>query len=88
MLLANMAKADSMSRLLTIKRSRVPGLSTSPLALDQLFDLFNKGTNLGYNPAATFDYLAYVFADLAKVCFLHNGIRLWSILQSPTEMAI
>lgn len=71
MLLANLSKSDSLSRLLTLKRSPMSNLSNSPLALDQLIELFNRGTNKGYNPAANFDYLAYVFADLAKVIQPH-----------------
>lgn len=67
MLLANMAKSDSFSRLCTLKRSVVPKLSASLLALDQLIDLFNRGADAHYNTAANFDYLAYLFADLAKV---------------------
>lgn len=67
MLLANLSKSSSLARLLTLKRALVPALSPSPLALDQLIDLFNLGANGKYNAAANFDYLAYVFADLAKV---------------------
>ena len=67
MLLANMAKSDAFSRLHTLKRSSVPKLSASQLALDQLVDLFNRGADGLYNPSADFHYLAYLFADLAKV---------------------
>lgn len=67
MLLANMAKSDSISRLMTLKRKTVPDLTSSDSALDQLIELFNKGANAGYNPAANYDYLGYVFADLVKV---------------------
>lgn len=67
MLLANLSKSPSLARLLTLRRASIPALSPSPLAFDQLIDLFNIGANVKYNPAATFDYLAYVFADLAKV---------------------
>ncbi|MCJ1470603.1 hypothetical protein MMC07_009249, partial [Pseudocyphellaria aurata] len=66
MLLANLSKSPSLARLLSLKRTSIPALSPSPLALDQLIDLFNLGANGKYNPAANFDYLAYVFADLAK----------------------
>ena len=80
MLLANLSKSPSLARLLTLKRASIPALSPSPLAIDQLMDLFNLGANGKYNPTATFDYLAYVFADLVKVFlptnpvikFLHN----------------
>ena len=67
MLLANLAKSPSIERLTTLKRAKVLDLSPSPLAVTQLIELFNQGANGGYNKDATYDYLAYVFADLAKV---------------------
>lgn len=67
MLLANMAKSDSISRLQTLRRKAVPALTSSKTALDQLVELFNKGANGGYNAAANYDYLGYVFADMIKV---------------------
>ena len=67
MLLANMAKSDSFSRLHTLMRFPVLKLSASRLALDQLVDLFNRGADAHYNSSANFDYLAYLFADLAMV---------------------
>ncbi|KAL8747022.1 MAG: hypothetical protein Q9184_007664, partial [Pyrenodesmia sp. 2 TL-2023] len=66
MLLANLAKSDSLSRLLNLKRPAVPSLSSANTALDQLLDLFNAGVHGKYNPLATYEYLVYVFADLAK----------------------
>jgi len=67
MLLANMAKSDSLSRLTSLRRKPVPDLTNSASALDQLIELFNKGANGGYNPSANYDYLGYVFADMVKV---------------------
>ena len=67
MLLANMAKSDSLSRLLTLQRPSVPNLSSSKIAIDQLMDCFVKGATGTYNLKADYDYLAYLFADLAKV---------------------
>ena len=67
MLLANLSKSPSIARLITTKRPIVPDLSPSPLAITQLLELYNRGANGGYNKSAHFDYLAYVFADLAKV---------------------
>ena len=67
MLLANMAKSDSISRLQTLRRKAVPALTSSETALDQSVELFNKGANGGYNAAANYDYLGYVFADMIKV---------------------
>lgn len=67
MLLANLAKSPSITRLVTLSRTTVPALSPSKLAITQLLELFNKGAERGYNAEATFDYLAYFFGDLAKV---------------------
>ena len=67
MLLANMAKSDSIARLQSLRRQAVPALTSSEVALDQLIELFNKGANGGYNAAADYDYLGYVFADMVKV---------------------
>lgn len=67
MLLANMAKSDSISRFQSLKRKAVPALTRSEIALDQLVELFNKGANGGYNVVANYDYLGYVFADMIKV---------------------
>jgi hypothetical protein len=41
-------------------------LSTSPYATDQLLDCFVKGAGNSYNKSANYDYLSYLFADLAK----------------------
>lgn len=67
MLLANLAKSPQITNLLTLKRADIPKpLSTSPLAIDQLLDCFVKGAKGSYNEAANYDYLSYLFADLAK----------------------
>ncbi|KAF2655901.1 DUF383-domain-containing protein [Lophiostoma macrostomum CBS 122681] len=66
MLLANMAKEDSLQRVLELKRDIPKELSTSKWAIDQLLDCFVKGAEGGYNKDADFDYLSYFFADLAK----------------------
>jgi len=63
MLLANLSKSSSITKLLTLKREVPKPLSTSPLAIDQLLDCFVKDS---YNKDATFDYLSYLLADLAK----------------------
>lgn len=67
MLLANLSKSPSITRLVTLTRTTVPALSPSKLAVTQLLELFNKGAEGGYNPEARFDYLAWFFGDLAKV---------------------
>jgi hypothetical protein len=66
MLLANMAKDDSLQRVLELKRSIPKELSTSEWAMDQLMDCFVKGAAGAYNKDADYDYLSYFFADLAK----------------------
>ncbi|CAL8581515.1 Protein hgh1 [Xanthoria parietina] len=67
MLLSNLAKSDSFARLLDLKRPSVRTLSsTATNAFDQLLDLFNKGVSGSYNPTSKFEYLPYLFADLAK----------------------
>ncbi|KAL8678423.1 MAG: hypothetical protein Q9186_005231 [Xanthomendoza sp. 1 TL-2023] len=67
MLLSNLAKSDSFERLLSLNRSTVRTLtSTATNAFDQLLDLFNRGVSGSYNPSSKFEYLPYLFADLAK----------------------
>jgi hypothetical protein len=66
MLLANMAKDDSLQRVLKLKRAVPKDLSTSDWAMDQLMDCFVKGAEGGYNKDADYDYLAYFFADLSR----------------------
>ena len=66
MLLANMAKDDSLQRVLELKRNVPKELSKSNWAMDQLMDCFVKGAEGAYNKHADFDYLSYFFADLAK----------------------
>lgn len=66
MVLANLAKAESITKLLTLKRDVPKDLSTSPIAIDQLLDCFVKGAAGSHNKDADYDYLSYLFADLAK----------------------
>ncbi|KAK0979180.1 Protein hgh1 [Friedmanniomyces endolithicus] len=66
MLLANLGKSSSIKKLLTLKREVPNPLSTSPIAIDQLLDCFVKGSAGSYNKHADYDYLSYLFADLAK----------------------
>lgn len=67
MLLANLAKSDALKRIFKLKRSVPKPLSNSDHAMDQLMDCFVKGATGTYNKDANFDYLAYFFADMAKV---------------------
>lgn len=66
MLLANLSKSSQITRLLSLKRKIPNDLSTSPIAIDQLLDCFVKGADGSYNKDANYDYLSYLFADLAK----------------------
>jgi len=67
MLVANLSKSDPFAEsLLTLSRAVPKPLSTSPIAIDQLLDLFVKGAAGSYNKAADYDYLSYLFADMAK----------------------
>ncbi|KAM0432816.1 hypothetical protein ACHAPT_004518 [Fusarium lateritium] len=71
MLLANLAKWESFKDFLRRKQQAPKELGSDDLVLNQLMDLFVKGQDGSYNKKADFDYLAYVFADLAK----HADIR-------------
>jgi Domain of unknown function (DUF383)/Domain of unknown function (DUF384) len=75
MLLANLAKWDELKSILTRKQNPPDGLGSDDLVLNQLIDLFVKGLDGSYNKHADFDYLAYLFADLAK----HAEIRQYFI---------
>jgi hypothetical protein len=66
MLLANLAKKDEIKKLLEIERAAPSKLGSNARAIDQLLDLFVKGADGTYNKNADFDYLAYLFADIAK----------------------
>jgi hypothetical protein len=66
MLLANLAKYDELKDILTVERPAPKELASNNRAIDQLLDLFVKGADGTYNKAADFDYLSYLFADLAK----------------------
>ncbi|KJZ77947.1 hypothetical protein HIM_02584 [Hirsutella minnesotensis 3608] len=66
MLLANIAKWDGFKGVLQRKQPAPAELGSDELVLNQLLDLFVKGQDGSYNKKADFDYLAYVFADLAK----------------------
>jgi len=64
-LLSNMAKWDDLKNILHIERPAPKELSSNNRAIDQLLDLFVKGADGTYNKEADYDYLAYLFADLA-----------------------
>ncbi|KFY42823.1 hypothetical protein V495_04328 [Pseudogymnoascus sp. VKM F-4514 (FW-929)] len=66
MLLANLGKEDNIKILLQLGCVSPEGLKSSDRIIDQLFDLFVKGADGTYNKDANYDYLAYLFADIAK----------------------
>ncbi|KIW20320.1 hypothetical protein PV08_00895 [Exophiala spinifera] len=67
MLLSNLAKSERLERLISLERQTPDkSVSTSPYALDQLFDCFVKGAEGTLNKDANFDYLAYLLADMSK----------------------
>jgi hypothetical protein len=70
MLLANLAKSDSLKRIVGLRRA-VPagGISSSAMAMDQLMDCFVKGDAGTINTTTAdtnYDYLSYFFADISK----------------------
>lgn len=81
MLLANLSQSPYIERLLKSERSPIPELSPSKRAITQLIELFNRGANKGWNKDATYDHLAYVFADLARVG-LQNLVLTFALLKS------
>ena len=77
MLLANLSKSPSLSRIVSFESSSPPP-ATLPCSekhaskvLAQLLSLFVHGSERAYNPHAAFHHLAYLFADLCK----HAEIR-------------
>ncbi|KAK7748573.1 Protein hgh1 [Cytospora paraplurivora] len=66
MLLANLAKWDGLKTILNRKQKAPETLGSDDQVLNQLVDLFVKGADGSFNKDADFDYLAYLFADLAK----------------------
>ncbi|KAI0175934.1 hypothetical protein GGR52DRAFT_337335 [Hypoxylon sp. FL1284] len=71
MLLANLAKWDSLKRIFDRKQPAPAELGSNDVVMNQLVDLFVKGADGTYNKKADFDHLAYLFADLTK----HAEIR-------------
>lgn len=53
--------------------------------MTQLVELPNRGASGGYNNDATYDYLAYLFADLAKV-FSHLSIQATTHTEAQTSI--
>ncbi|KAH0543713.1 hypothetical protein FGG08_002029 [Glutinoglossum americanum] len=68
MLLANLVKSDDLvRRILTLNMGATPKVGlVSKGVMDRLMDCFVRGAEGGWNKGADFDYLAWVFADVAK----------------------
>lgn len=84
MLLANLAKQDSLKSILERKQSAPEALSSDDSIMNQLMDLFVKGQDGAYNKKADYDYLAYVFADLSK----HDSIRSYFLTEQKYDQVI
>lgn len=81
MLLANMAKWDGLKSIATRKQDPPESLKSDELVLNQLLDLFVKGSDGTYNKDADYDYLAYALADLSK----HEEIRQFFITKQDYD---
>lgn len=66
MLLANLAKWEGLKSIIERKQKAPEALGSDDLVINQLIDLFVKGADGSFNKGADYDYLAYLFADLAK----------------------
>ncbi|KAK9253996.1 hypothetical protein V1507DRAFT_456920 [Lipomyces tetrasporus] len=67
-LLANIAKDNAIANIFKIKATKNESKDLkSNKVLDQLMDCFVKGAEKKLNKHATFDYLAFVFADVSRL---------------------
>ncbi|KAJ8121360.1 hypothetical protein ONZ43_g2167 [Nemania bipapillata] len=74
MLLANLAKSDSLKTILHKKQAPPDELKSDDMVVNQLVDIFVK--EAAYNKHADFDHLSYLFADLTKHAELrHHFVR-------------
>ncbi|KAL9942626.1 hypothetical protein D7B24_004524 [Verticillium nonalfalfae] len=81
MLLANLAKWDGLKKIFNKKQPAPEALQSNDMVINQLLDLFVKGAEGTYNKAADYDYLAYLFADLAK----HTEIRQYLVTKQAYD---
>lgn len=84
MLLANLAKWDGLKSILDRKQQPPKALGSSDAVMDQLVDLFVKGADESYDKDADYDYLAYLFADLAK----HPEVRHYFVKRQEYDNVI
>lgn len=84
MLLANLSKYEGSKAFFHRKQEAPSQLGSDDHVINQLMDLFVKGQDGAYNKKADFDYLAYVFADLAK----HTEIRQYFLAEQDYDNVI
>lgn len=84
MLLANLSKYEGSKAFFHRKQEAPSQLGSDDRVINQLMDLFVKGQDGAYNKKADFDYLAYVFADLAK----HAEIRQYFLAEQTYDNVI
>lgn len=84
MLLANLVKHDSLVNILSLEKPAPPELHSNNIAINQLLDLFVRGADGSYNKDANFDYLSYLFADLAK----HASGRQYFLEKQPYDSIV
>ncbi|KAL6809456.1 hypothetical protein GGI42DRAFT_240987 [Trichoderma sp. SZMC 28013] len=84
MLLANLSKFEGSKAFFHRKQEAPSQLGSDDRVINQLMDLFVKGQDGAYNKKADFDYLAYVFADLAK----HTEIRQYFLAEQTYDNVI
>lgn len=86
MLLANLTKHDSLTTLLTTFYPSPKSLTSAEetLGISLLLDLFVRGSDGTYNKEADYNYLSYVFADLAK----HEEGREYFLTKQPYDSVI
>lgn len=65
MLLANLAKHTSLVRIASFTQEPPEKLASHTLILNQLVDLFTRGSEHSYNKDANYHYLSYLLADLS-----------------------
>ncbi|KAJ2903759.1 hypothetical protein MKZ38_009411 [Zalerion maritima] len=84
MLLANLSKWDDLKSIIDRKQTPQEKLGSSDVVMDQLMDLFVKGSDGSYNKHANYDYLSYVFADLSK----HAKVREYFVSKQSYDDAV
>ncbi|CCU77563.1 DNA-binding protein HGH1 [Blumeria hordei DH14] len=65
-LLANLGKVEKIKTLLSMELVAPSDLKSDGKVINQLLDVFVKGADGTYNTSANYDYLSYLFSDLAK----------------------